>query len=1272
MRTAALFLRHCTAAVTLGIALALTACGGGSDLQAEPDGRARAASADVGTAESSQIGITQVTKVAERRISRTVFDYDFQVTFINRGEALSGATAALTTVGLGTTVVNGTVSIGDMEAAGVQIGMVTVRHDRTKPFDTASWRWTFSAKVVPDPVSAKLAYRPSGFTPRIGVPESFTPRFRLIDPRNAVTGFQVSNATAGGAQPTIDSAGKLTFTPNDADFATRELSVTVQLREGGAKTLSVPVTVLRETLVTTLALQSGQTRYGDARGGYVIDVGTFDGVQPSGSVYLVERRDIQGNVTYAAQVSNSNVWVKFAQAPVFGGGVAPAANTNRKQALRAKTLASDPEKPQEGLITLNGDEAQKLLRVNTVGSVLGKQSGAGGSNLYTTRVALTYPNRTVMWPQFWRSVIEYKLSKQVPAFQIDATCTKEGASSDDECGARTGAPVILIHGFMPEILGPFGGGTGTWGTMAKRLIGEAKDDRHVFEFRWVPQMRFEEAAGEFARMVQRVSEVTGKRPVIFAGSIGGLVARLALGGQGVTWDYADQKWVQVPSPTAVDRLITFGAPHSGLHDLTDGASVQVGRKADGTVIMRDFVYGRHNPDREISICEAITCIQAGAVDTYKDLALNAGLDKRGEHYDIFLHWVLGAEVGNEHYDLLEARAKNGGLGHLFAGETIARLDSVPVPTGMVAVVGVTPQNGRKLSDSEVGLIGDQLISYEGQMVSGRGLNLDQTLRAAIDGSEPSSTSNFRSSGGVEYFLLRNGRHTGLPQHQRGSLYPIAEANYSGAQSEYCPNFEYRLVPISIGQIIIFIRVCKGAQQTTESHHEMLIRRYLSGAGIPSNAASGSAPITGITGRFINRSMGTPLGGLPFQVSMFRKSDNRELGSVSGVSRVVDGGLSIDLGHLVPQPLWGAAFDASAYRVVLRWGDNTTWNVNSKEMASLASGSLLALGDVAVDPNSPFATASLSGAVIESQNQGNRVPGATIYLKRGTDLSEFELMATTTQSTTSRVVVADAAGAFSLTALEPGEYSALVMVDGFAPGLNGRISLLNGGNAQTFSVTRSSMRARWTFDDCSARDLSGNRNHGTLNGAVSCVAGLRGMAMRFAGGTISVPSSPSLKIDGALTLSALVWLDADNPTAAGILQKGITTVIWDYGMVTYAQLPGYRSTHTDWLSMPAVPNAGQAGGWHLFTTVVDEQDSTSLVRIYVDGRLLPLPIRNYTNEYSPSQFRLNLVNASDQSLTMGIGHPGLPLKGMIDEIRIHAQALTDAQVLQMARDMGLAQ
>lgn len=226
-----------------------------------------------------------------------------------------------------------------------------------------------------------------------------------------------------------------------------------------------------------------------------------------------------------------------------------------------------------------------------------------------------------------------------------------------------------------------------------------------------------------------------------------------------------------------------------------------------------------------------------------------------------------------------------------------------------------------------------------------------------------------------------------------------------------------------------------------------------------------------------------------------------------------------------------------------------------------------------------------------------------------------------------------------------------------------------GRCEPIANSDPTLVAWWNFNDCTADDQSGNMNNGAIVGSVACESGISGKALRFGGGKVEVPASASLHISGQLTIAALVKLDPGNSDAAGIVQKGRTNVNWDFGMTVYAHAPSYRSSATDWIPDPSSIPSQSSESYHLFVTVVDVGDTSAPIKLYIDGNSIPGPIRSIGG-LDPILFRSALVSPSSLPLQIGIGHPGFPLKGSVDDLRIYSRALGQTEIQSLAVVLGV--
>jgi hypothetical protein len=86
--------------------------------------------------------------VSSKRISLTVFEYEFQVDLTNLGPAVSGATAVVTSTTPNTVIVNGNVTFGPAgeQATVTSQDTFSFRQDRRFVLDTTKLRWVISPR----------------------------------------------------------------------------------------------------------------------------------------------------------------------------------------------------------------------------------------------------------------------------------------------------------------------------------------------------------------------------------------------------------------------------------------------------------------------------------------------------------------------------------------------------------------------------------------------------------------------------------------------------------------------------------------------------------------------------------------------------------------------------------------------------------------------------------------------------------------------------------------------------------------------------------------------------------------------------------------------------------------------------------------------------------------------------------------------------------------------------------------------------------------------
>lgn len=148
------FIHSTGAAALFGLSLTLVGCGGGSETatasspSVQLTTQARILSVPAALSAPSTT-VVSLIKVGETRVGRTVYDYVFKISIQNGAIPRSAIMATATGAGKGTTIIDGSVLVGDIasEATITPPDTVTLRHDRTFPFDASALRWEISDPI---------------------------------------------------------------------------------------------------------------------------------------------------------------------------------------------------------------------------------------------------------------------------------------------------------------------------------------------------------------------------------------------------------------------------------------------------------------------------------------------------------------------------------------------------------------------------------------------------------------------------------------------------------------------------------------------------------------------------------------------------------------------------------------------------------------------------------------------------------------------------------------------------------------------------------------------------------------------------------------------------------------------------------------------------------------------------------------------------------------------------------------------------------------------
>ena len=207
-------------------------------------------------------------------------------------------------------------------------------------------------------------------------------------------------------------------------------------------------------------------------------------------------------------------------------------------------------------------------------------------------------------------------------------------------------------------------------------------------------------------------------------------------------------------------------------------------------------------------------------------------------------------------------------------------------------------------------------------------------------------------------------------------------------------------------------------------------------------------------------------------------------------------------------------------------------------------------------------------------------------------------------------------------------------------------------------------AHWKLDDEGpvAKDAAGS-HHGAIHGAVPH-AGQIGPGLLFVRSRedhISIPYAPDLELS-TFTVSAWVWL-TEPPTFSGILgTRAGGAQLFDVKVNT-DKVHGDIGDGKKWIETGVNFYAGDVGSttqggdlelkvWYLVTFVID--DARQECRLYLDGdRKKTIPFTGHPKLMEPGR-----------TLQIGSTGAGEFMDGVIDDVRIWKEALTDDQVKEL--------
>jgi PKD repeat protein len=210
-------------------------------------------------------------------------------------------------------------------------------------------------------------------------------------------------------------------------------------------------------------------------------------------------------------------------------------------------------------------------------------------------------------------------------------------------------------------------------------------------------------------------------------------------------------------------------------------------------------------------------------------------------------------------------------------------------------------------------------------------------------------------------------------------------------------------------------------------------------------------------------------------------------------------------------------------------------------------------------------------------------------------------------------------------------------------------------------------AHWSFDDCTAKDVSGNGHDGVINSS-SCNSGIKGSSFKFNGvdSYISVSDAIDLRMsDKKMTTSVFIKPSVKSGDML-ILRKGVSCWIpgWGLGMHDFsgasASIDGYAWDGNDLSWSISKENSLVADEWYHMVMTADG----SIAKIYINGMLI-----------SSADINSNINIDTNSPLFIGAapeGNCGIPhafFKGDIDEVRLYNRALSESEIKTLYQQGG---
>ncbi len=1124
------------------------------------------------------------------------------------------------------------------------------------------------------------------------------------DSTSTVTSLSIANNTAGGAQPSIDSAGNVVWIPNDQDFAVSpaSLRVTGQLSNGTTVADNVPMDVRKERVILQNTLDAIERTYTDVDGQYVVQVSKKTPASViAGAITITETYRKNGEFSWDVIGTGSGYTTTVIQAPITAYTPLLPSTTITPTQIGVTQQAGIVD-PITKLTT--GINSPYFSDISDDGGVLKE-----GTNVYTSRtgsVSFSDSSRNI--------IIQTKSLGVFKAFWFGSNCNLGGqvtAPLHCQTMAQTKSPVILIHGFsgtdnMAALSGYgnwfggnesiTGGGIGTWGQTADLLT---KQGYPVFEMKWLSYMPFEDAAGALAKFGKDIATVTGKKPIILAHSFGGVVSHLALQNKGR--EYIGGAWQPVNSNNVFAKLVSLNSPLSGINadgttTIGDPIPFNSTKKVKGVDVA--FPRGVDMDDKSIYKCYSITCVQAGAVfagtwgsinNNYLELALNkAQID--GNIPD----------KGSQTADVIASE--------LSSGETIVDIqtgiaqaaDNAPFITvvGFRNFLGNVGRLGFPLPPNSLYELGDGLISLLGQAA----IPQDFSASAFDANSSPAFKFYFESNqyprlgnttgtlattekgDCIEYSNVRNYLICPFSAHTDTKIIGSWSSSLTALSKifDIKAGFDNFYIPLPLSTVTkqSFLYGTSATQSEREyaiasfdgniSRHPMwklvFSTKYLAMLPTASQFAIVQSQTATVRGRLLAGS--TPVNPVRIFYTICEKltcgaDDYRSAGYSDA-----NGNFNFDFGGVIASK-YGVNAVLANYRIKLKV-DAIGYKSWIKTIDTIIADTNL--GDI--DLSKPLASIAVVTPTTAT------IGAATTLTVTGTNLpltAVLSMADAVCQTPTNR-----AASGFTVSCTPQGTATGVKVITVKTDTLANGGTVIDAKWTVTVSATQpviptNGLVAYYPFDN-DVHDASGNFNNGLIGGSVAFVSGIVGNGAKFngirsAGGGqvpdhVLVPNSTSLQFTNAMTISYWVRIDGNQSQTNADCSGAAVTSIFGTVVAKSGDRNGFVLNEFDTgSSLQINPWSGGLGLNNGNTVLSSVYGTFRHVAYVVNGNTASQYINGVLVSSATGLVDFMQPNTRDLYIGASFNRGGAcldfwgQLDGVVDELRIYNRALSTQEI-----------